>query len=83
MVNALLRLHDRMTEDEIRATLRAGLGAQAKVMRKPARYPTFADCLRSGGCHHDGLTDGLRAAARMQDAAPGNELGPAEEAGDA
>jgi hypothetical protein len=35
--------------------------AQDRVLRRPAGYPTLADCLRGGGCDHDGLTPELAA----------------------
>jgi hypothetical protein len=35
--------------------------AQSKVLRRPSGYPTLADCVRGGGCDHDGLSDGVKA----------------------
>jgi hypothetical protein len=41
--------------------LTKNVDAQNKVLRRPAGYPTLADCLRAGGCDHDGLGDGVKA----------------------
>lgn len=48
--------------------LEKNVDAQNKVLRRPAGYPTLADCLRAGGCEHDGLADGVKAeiAAALQ-----------------
>lgn len=46
---------------ELAAWLDKAIAAQSKVTRRPAAYPTLADCLRAGGCDHDGLCDGLKA----------------------
>jgi hypothetical protein len=46
---------------ELRAALDKVLAAQQRVMRRPANFPTLADCLRGGGCSHDGLSSQVRA----------------------
>lgn len=41
--------------------LEKNVEAQKKVLRRPTGYPSLADCLRAGGCEHDGLGDGVKA----------------------
>jgi outer membrane murein-binding lipoprotein Lpp len=46
---------------DVAAWLEKNVSAQRKVLRRPAGYPTLADCARAGGCDHDGLADGVKA----------------------
>lgn len=62
--NFRLTLDDRDTPvpaAELRAALDKVLAAQQRVMRRPANFPTLADCLRGGGCDHDSLSDQVKA----------------------
>ena len=47
--------------DVLATWLRKAIDAQSKVLRRADGYPTLADCLRGGGCEHEGLSDGLKA----------------------
>jgi hypothetical protein len=40
--------------------LTKAVGGQKKALARRS-YPTFADCLRAGGCDHDGLSADLKA----------------------
>jgi hypothetical protein len=46
---------------DVAAWLEKNADAQEKVLRRPEGYPTMADCLRGGGCDHDGLSGELKA----------------------
>ncbi|MDA8320411.1 MAG: hypothetical protein M0030_11470 [Actinomycetota bacterium] len=62
--NWRIALGDRATPvpaAELRAALDGIIAAQQKVMRRPAGYPTLADCLRAGGCDHDSLSGPVKA----------------------
>lgn len=53
--------HDRVDPAAIPGLLDKAVHVQSKVLRRPPGYPTLADCLRGGGCEHDGLAPGLAA----------------------
>lgn len=62
--NASLALRGRtepVPASEVTAFLDRITAAQKKVRKGHPGYPTLADCLRGGGCDHDGLSGALVA----------------------
>lgn len=41
-------------------SLQAAIDAQSKILHRPSGYPVPADCIRAGGCDHDGISDALK-----------------------
>jgi uncharacterized protein (DUF3084 family) len=65
-LNTAKRMRDLSADATVKAAdvadwLGKNVDAQRKVLRRPAGYPTLADCARAGGCEHDGLSDGVQA----------------------
>lgn len=76
-----LRLRDAGPDASVNAADVAGwLDKAVDRQKRPLNrkgYPTLADCLRGGGCDHDGLSDQVKAdIARVLGLAPGRQ-GPA------
>lgn len=55
-----LRPEVTFTGAELSAMLGRAVDRQDKPLRRKG-YPTLADCLRAGGCDHDGLSDAVKA----------------------
>lgn len=61
LVTALrLRPEVTFTGAELSAMLEAAVDKQKRPL-KGRQYPTLADCIRAGGCDHDGLSDAVKA----------------------
>ena len=65
LVSALILVSQRLTGEPVPAGVLAGwLGKAIDAGNKHLgrrKFPSLADCLRAGGCDHDGLSDGLKA----------------------
>lgn len=64
IINASMAMRDRaepVAPADLVKFLDKITDAQKRVTRRPIGYPTLADCLRAGGCDHDGLCGGLTA----------------------
>lgn len=45
---------------ELRKSLQKAIDAHLKVLHRPSGYPVPADCIRAGGCDHDGISNELK-----------------------
>lgn len=52
---------DDVPVEDLRKWIEQALKAYDRSFRKEIGYPTSADCIRAGGCHHDDVSPGLRA----------------------
>ena len=55
-----LRPDVTFTGAELAGMLQAAVDRQKGPLKRKG-YPTLADCIRAGGCDHDGLSDAVKA----------------------